>query len=234
VFDLMCLTMAVPGTVLLEVLTGHPTVPETTATAAPGMATSTAEEAGRILLGLATYCISQGGMVLDIFCLDIAANSTGPTNTIDKFFGGLDFAVDFTGWALGAAVSYAWVNWVAQDWFYWVANGLPQLGNFYYLFADGSATDQTDRDSVNGLLLLVVASVYAHFWPDTYLNAPKAKGLTLTANIFTFSSSISEIAMSVGGFEEAVFLYTAAAKASLFTVGNVLTFTANVLGAVDG
>lgn len=42
VFDLTCLLAAVPGTILLEVLTGKPTVPGTV-TAGPGAATPAPE-----------------------------------------------------------------------------------------------------------------------------------------------------------------------------------------------
>ena len=45
----------------------------------------------------------------------------------------------------------------------------------------------------------------AHDWPDGYLNAPKAKGLPLTANIFNFTSSITEFVLVVTGKNEDVF-----------------------------
>jgi hypothetical protein len=38
---------------------------------------------------------------------------------------------------------------------------------------------------VSGVALLITSSVYAHCWPSTYKDAPRAPGLVLSANVFT-------------------------------------------------
>ena len=88
------------------------------------------------------------------------------------------------------------------------------------------------RDALFGTGYLIMAAVWARDWPDGYLNAPKAKGLPLTANVFTFTSSITEFVLVVTGKNEDVFDDVAIAKVLLYSVGNLLNFVSNVLDLV--
>jgi hypothetical protein len=58
VLDLACLLAAVPGTILLDVITGSPTVPDTVSVAREG-ALPRGELAGRILLGITAFCLGE-------------------------------------------------------------------------------------------------------------------------------------------------------------------------------
>jgi outer membrane protein assembly factor BamB len=240
VLDLTCLLAAVPGTILLDVITGSPTVPGTvtsrtgavTAGSAPEAVTPAGALAGRILLGLVNYVISNIGQVLDIICLGFTAMWAETTPSDDpqvNFINGLDFAVDFIGWALGMAVSYGWAAWEAQDWSFWGIQSIPQALNFVYLFrADGNNYKQVGRDTVTGVIMLVTAAVYAHFWPASYCDAPKARGIVLTSNVFNSLSSICEaplLLLDVGWLA-----VVGPVKFIFYVAGNVLGFTANVLG----
>ena len=74
--------------------------------------------------------------------------------------------------------------------------------------------------------------MYAHDWPTSYKDAPKAAGLVLSANVFGNTSLISEVLLLLlnpwnWGMVVAV------VKVLLFTVSNTLGFVANVLGPVD-
>ena len=240
VLDLTCLLAAVPGTILLDVITGSPTVPDTvssrtgavTAGSAPEAMTPTGALAGRILLGLVNYVISNIGQVLDIICLgftDMWADTPPSDDPQMNFINGLDFAVDFIGWALGMAVSYGWAAWEAQDWSFWGIQSIPQALNFVYLFrADGNNYKQAGRDTVTGVIMLVTAAVYAHFWPASYCDAPKAKGIVLTSNIFNSLSSICEAPLLL--LELGWLAVVGPVKFIFYVVGNILGFTANVLG----
>ena len=42
---------------------------------------------------------------------------------------------------------------------------------------------QAACDVLGGVVFLIVSSVYAHDWPATYKDAPKAPGLVLSANV---------------------------------------------------
>jgi hypothetical protein len=69
VLDLACLLAPVPGTILLDVITGSPTVPDTVSAAREG-ALPRCELAGRILLGITTFCLGEVGVVLDLLLMD--------------------------------------------------------------------------------------------------------------------------------------------------------------------
>jgi hypothetical protein len=105
--------------------------------------------------------------------------------------------------------------------------------NFGYMFrSDGTGHRQAFRDTITGVATLLLSAVYAYFWPDSYCNAPKAKGIVLTGNIFGACGSISEVLMMF--FNPWDWIEIEAAVKMIFTVvGNALGFAANVLDLVD-
>ena len=114
-------------------------------------------------------------------------------DTADRL-GWLDIALDFIGWAMTMVASYGWAAWETQDWIYWSVQTIPQMFNFGYMFrSDGTGHRQAFRDTITGVATLLLSAVYAYFWPDSYCNAPKAKGIVLTGNIFSSMSSICEV-----------------------------------------
>ena len=235
VLDLTCLLAAVPATILLDVITGSPTVPDTvsaTPTAVQqGELTGSAAEAGRILLGITAFAISEVGIADDTLLLGVESRS-GRTPFPWGLLNRIDFAVDFTGYALQMVTAYGWSTWQAQDWAFWIYQSIPQAFNFAYQFRDdGTSELQATRDVLAGVVFLVVSSVYAHYWPSSYKDAPKAPGLVLSANIFGNASGICELILLLFGYDQ--MLVQAVVKIMLGTAGNILGFTANVLGQVD-
>ncbi len=229
--DLLCLLAAVPATILLAVLTGSPTVPDDE-TAGSDL-TSAGGTAGRIILGIAGYCIGQVSVFLDALSLQNSILHEKADNT-DNLVSAVDFGADFISYSLGMVVAFGWSAWEAQDWVFWGLQFAPQAFNFGYLVGvpGGTYEWQVLRDALFGTGYLIMAAVWAHDWPDGYLNAPKAKGLPLTANIFNFTSSITEFVLVVTGKNEDVFDDVAIAKVLLYSVGNLLNFVSNVLGLV--
>ena len=246
ILDLICLLAAVPATILLDVITGSPTVPDTITTGQDGPGArdrlASAGTAGRILLGISSFLIGIVGQALDILLLSIysAWSDEGPPNPTLDFLNGLDFAVDFAGWAMGVAVSYGWATWEVQDWCYWAVQFIPQGFNFAYLFRDdGTNYKQAGRDTLFGAATLVMSAVYAALWPNSYRDAPGAPGLVLSSNIFSSMSSICEVPLirmpgptpyNVG---DTVLVYDLPIKAALYLIGAVLGFIAYVLGVED-
>ena len=246
VLDLTCLLAAVPATILLDVITGSPTVPDTVSAGAdsvsgPDGLASTGSTAGQILLGITSFLIGIVGQALDILLLSFyEAWSDAPSQAPKTmaFFNGLDFAADFTGWAIGVAVAYGWATWEAQDWCYWAVQSIPQPFNFAYLFrADGTNYKQAGRDTIFGVITLVISAVYAAVWPASYRDAPKAPGLVLSSNIFSSMSSICEVPLALmpepTPYNDTVLIYDLPIKAALYLIGAILGFTADVLGLVN-
>ena len=232
--DLTCLLAAVPATILLDVLTGSPTVAGT-----EDDAVTSGADAGQILLGLANFALGIAGSSLDLGLLcvmnqwsSLAPANPGP-NPLLNFLNYVDFALDFLGWALGVVVSYGWVAWEDKDWIFWGIQSAPQIANFVYLFrSDGNNDKQVARDTITGVGMLLLSAVYAHFWPASYCDAPKAKGLVLSSNIFGSISSLSEAPLLVGNpwlWLELVI----PVKITGYVVSDVLGLTAYVLGLVD-
>ena len=63
------------------------------------------------------------------------------------FLNRLDFAVDFTGYALQMVTAFGWSAWEAQDWAFWTWQSLPRAFNFAYQFRDdGTDEKQAERD----------------------------------------------------------------------------------------
>lgn len=233
--DLTCLLAAVPGTILLDVLTGSPTVPEEETTGAD--LTSAGTTAGRILLGITAYCIGEVSVVFDVLSLDCSKlRPASKGTTRDKFISWIDFGADVISYSLGMVVSYGWSAWEAHDWVFWGLQSVPLFFNFGYNAGvpNGTYEWQVLRDSLFGTGYLIMAAVWAHDWPNGYCDAPKAKGLPLTANIFNTTSSVAEFVLVVTDDPSGdVFFVIAVAKGLLYSVGNVLTFVTNVLELVD-
>jgi len=98
--------------------------------------------------------------------------------------------------------------------------------------ADGTGHRQAIRDTISGVITLITSAVYAHYWPGSYRDAPKAKGIVLTGNIFGACGSISELLMLF--LNPWDWIEVEAAVKMVFTVvGNALGFAANVLDLVD-
>jgi hypothetical protein len=227
VLDLTCLLAAIPGTILLDVITGSPTVPATVSAAPAG----SAAEAGKILLGITAFAIDEVGIVIDTLLLGVESRS-GRTPWPWGFLNRLDFAVDFTGYALQMVTAFGCSAWEAQDWAFWIYQSVPQAFNFAYQFRDDGTNElQAARDVLGGVVFLVVSTVYAHDWPTSYKDAPKAAGLVLSANVFGNASGICELILLLFGYDQMP--VQAVAKIVLGAVGNILGFTANVLGVVD-
>lgn len=115
----------------------------------------------------------------------------------------------------------------------WGIQSAPQIANFVYLFrSDGNNDKQVARDTVTGVGMLLLSAVYARFWPASYCDAPRAKGLVLTSNIFGSISSVSEAPLLVGNpwlWLELVI----PVKITGYVVSDILGLTAYVLGLVD-
>lgn len=232
ILDLTCLLAAVPATILLDVITGSPTVPDTI-TAGRDTVTAGADT-GQILLGLANWALSNAGQLLDILCFSLSdlwtLTPAVPNDPFPNFVCRLDFAVDFIGWAAGMATGYAWAAWAAQDWCYWAIQIIPQAFNFGYLFRDTTNYQQVGRDIVTGVIMLIISAVYAHLWPASYCDAPKAKGIILSANIFNSMSSICEAGLLP---DPDLVVVVGPVKFILYLVGSTLDFAAYVLGLQD-
>ena len=246
ILDLICLLAAVPGTILLDVITGSPTVPDTVTAGPEGLSgpdrlASAGGTAGQILLGITSFLIGIVGQALDILLLSFyEAWSDAPSQAPKTmaFFNGIDFAADFTGWAMGVAVAYGWATWEAQDWCYWAVQSIPQAVNFAYLFRnDGTNYKQAERDTLFGVSTLLLSAVFAVMWPNSYRDAPKAPGLVLSSNIFSSMSSICEVPLVLipepTPYNDTVLAYDLPIKGALYLIGAILGFTANVLDLVD-
>ena len=128
--------------------------------------------------------------------------------------------------------AYGWSEWEGQDWAFWIYQSIPQAFNFAYQFRDDGTNElQATRDVLFGVVFLVWSSVYAHYWPSSYRDAPKAPGLVLSANVFGNTCGICELILLLFGYDQMP--VQAVVKIMLGTVGNILGFTANVLSLVD-
>src|ERR1700759_5298325 len=235
--DLACLLAAVPVTILLEVITGSPTVPSTSLGAGTGRgrlshgpqpARLGSERAGLIATGVASFILAEVGAAMDTFLLGLEVRGSRMPS-FETLINYLDFAVDFTGYAMQMVSAYAWTAWEPHDWVFWGLQGTPQALNFAYLFrADSTSELQADRDVTFGVLFMVMAAAYAKTWPQNYKDAPKAPGLVISANVFGNVQAMSEIIQldDVANMPEEVVI-----KMVLATVGNILSLTGNMLNA---
>ena len=250
--DLVCLIAAVPATLLLDVITGSPQVPSVNAATRAGaqVGGTPGAEAGFILMGLAGFAVGQFACAWDIVCMDFRESvpgwATKPPEQfqLPAFFGWLDLAVDFISWGCFAGAGLGITeskggSWQAQDYVFQGIGLAPQLINLGLTIGgqfdpelDTSGEFQAIRDMTFGAGNAVMAGVYAHFWPSDYLNAPKAKGLSLSANIFAATQGVSEVLfVLLSPWDWAPVQF--AVKYLLYTVGNVLSLTGEILSAAD-
>jgi outer membrane protein assembly factor BamB len=234
--DLICLLAAVPMTILLEVITGAPTVPTATVSLPPGSALAlgreqlgmSAEEAGLIVTGVVSFILGEIGAVMDTYLLGIEVRGSRMPSFL-TLVNYLDFGVDFVGYGFQMVSAYGWASWEAHDWVFWGVQGAPQALNFAYLFRDDADSEQqAGRDIFFGALFLVFSGMYADIWPSSYRNAPTATGLVISANVFGNVQAITEI-IQIDDVENMP--VEAVIKMVLYTVGNVLSLTGNMLNA---
>lgn len=243
ILDVICLIGAVPGTILLDVITGSPTVPADTGAAGgiePGA------KAGVILFGVAGLVIGSVGCLLDILTTDWSAENpswyTAPAEiptVVAGILTKLDITCDVVSWALGFAGSVLLAETSGSplqvlDYLFQVVQIVPTvvtaamtLGTAKY-----SGQDQCGNDVFMGVMQFVIACVWAGLEPSGYRDAPKAPGLVLVANVVGVSSSLCEGMLLVGNPAD-LLIEEGIAKFCLHTVGAILSFTGSILGAVD-
>jgi outer membrane protein assembly factor BamB len=239
--DLSCLIAAVPGTILLDVLTGSPTVPDTVGgvLGAAGSLPPDALKAIQILLGVGAFVIGLLGMGLDIYTLgNVSIAPQNPTKLMN-FSSLLDCLADLEIALYSMAASFAWSEWGVHDWMFWLVAAVPPFVNLVFIYAPcplptymGPFYWQVLCDVLFATVGLVMAAVYAHKWPENYLDTPKAKGLVLAGNIFSAVASMTEVVdffLDPWEWLEA----QSVAKIILYVVGDVLGFTSTVLSIVD-
>jgi len=225
--DLACLLGAIPGTILLGVLTGSPTIPVDDTTGA--VATDPQGVlAGRILLGIVGCAFDSLATVADVIAYSVAINS--PDND-DDWLDPLDLVADFIDWAVTMVVQFGWSEFAAQDWIYWGIQAAPLLWNLIGIIQEETWQEQAGRDTLFGVIMIVVSAVFAPIWPSGYLNAGKAKGLALTANIFQGLYSVSEILLILGGKENELTEYITMMVVT--EIYSLLGFATNVVQLVE-
>ncbi len=190
VLDLVCMLVAVPSTILLDVVTGNPTVPATDN-----------GEARAILLGIAGFLSGTLAMAVDEASLYYSVSQAGSAIPgLPQFWSVTDIGVDTANWALGAAVGQAGGPFGDKDWTFWALQALPIIGNITalsyvppFMPADG-AKWQLTRDVTWGVCFLVLSAVYAGIWNKGYrdLSDGKADGLVISANTLAALSDLVE------------------------------------------
>jgi hypothetical protein len=100
-------------------------------------------------------------------------------------------------------------------------------------WSEGGA-DQLIRDTLWGIVLVVVAGVYASKWHTPYRDAEGAAGLVISANTLTAMSGLDEFLLLFCPFESVQGQVVMVGKLLFAEVGNILGFTANAANAVRG
>jgi hypothetical protein len=232
--DLMCLFAAVPGTILLDVLTGSPVVPATSDGTVAAVDPALAKQ---VLLGIAGFEVAVVASIVDLTSLYFTL-ATDAAPGLNAYWSKCDLASDFISWALNMVVSQGWATFGAKDWPFWGIQMLPILGNFSSMFftpdwSKGGA-DQLLRDTTWGIVFLVVAGVYASKWHTPYRDATGAPGLVVSANTLTAMSGLDEFLLFLCPLESVQGQVVMVGKLLFAEVGNILGFTANVVNAVRG
>lgn len=229
--DVFALVVAVPATILLEVIAGTPTPTALIAAQAQPLHTLSVaiDEVGKIFLGIVNFLTSIGGALIDAYMFAWSADSpTGDPEVI--LFSGIDVAKDVIDWAIGMVTSLAWNTWQGQDWGFWAMQATPLIYNFVFLFKPIPTTPtQVVIDTIFGTACIIVSSCYAHFYPSNYDDAPKAKGIELAANLFdafSYPVELAAFAGSEGGVAGAI------GKLIFDVVAAVLTFVGYVENVV--
>jgi outer membrane protein assembly factor BamB len=227
--DLILLCVAVPTTILLDVITGYPTVEAAGDTQAQADAAGTAligsvdpAKVGQTFLAIGAVIVNAIAALIDGATFGNAATAEGDPDlpALNKF----DLITDTIAWSLNAVWSRAWSEWDEKDWVFWSLQAWPQCVNLVYIYKDSTIDNQVARDVFYGVGLLAMASIYAAHWPDSYRDATdKAKGLVISTNVFTSLAWIVEICHVGGNTGD---LVATAGKILFGEVSAILGFTA--------
>ena len=226
--DLLLLIASIPVTILMKVITGAATPSAFAEAKAAGLLTveATAVDVGKLFLGLFDVLLAGFTAFWDTWTYAIEMPQNGPLE--EGLFNGVSLVCDTLTWVMGMVVSFAWNSWEAHDWVFWAITSAPLIVNFVFLFKESTLNGQVGRDIVIGVGLLILYSVYAGIYPDTYRDAPKAPGLVISANVFAALAWIIEAAHYGGEYYgDAAVL---AGKLVFGEVSAILNFTAFVLG----
>ncbi|GAA2008974.1 outer membrane protein assembly factor BamB [Nakamurella flavida] len=198
ILDLVALVVAVPATILVNVLTGSPLLTDPTQ-AGPDLLGGAANVGAVVvadLLGLISTTI-------DLFAWTEAVDTGGTVTVLTM----VSVALDSFLWAFTLVVSPVWQSgWSAQDWVFWLFRLVPNLVNFVYLFPgsnfDGVFTANSvpaaiARDTLWGVLLLIASAVWADQWPNGYLSA-NIPGLLLVENLCSALGLAIEVGHAAG------------------------------------
>lgn len=248
ILDLICLIGAVPGTILLTVLTGSPTVPADSEAVGPTGAIKPGDKAGILLFGIVGFAVGELGCLLDILTTDWSAEQpswyTAPAEmpvTVSKLLTQIDIACDSSAWAFGFAGSVLLAQssgnpMKTQDYLFQVFQVVPVAATACMALqkAGYAGKDQCANDVFMGVLELIVASIFAGIWPSDYRDAGKVPGLVLVANLLGAASSICEGVLLVGDPSDPdLQLAEAVAKGALHTYGAVASFAGSVLAVTE-
>jgi hypothetical protein len=219
--DLAALLIAVPVTVLLEVLTGQSTPPPTESTDLVGG--STAWTVGQVFAGLSGLVPGAVTVYIDPLSYLLSNLVQGGGGEDTPLFSGIDFIVDTFNWALSMVISQGWsTGWTGKDWGFWACQSVSLAISLFFDIKSLSPV-QMGFDVAYGVAFLVLASCYAHFWPESYMDAWKAPGLVLTSNIFAGLFYVIELGFLAG--DDGV-VAVGLSKGVIDGVMTVLNFTA--------
>ena len=230
--DVFALVVAVPTTILMEVIAGTPTP---TALVAARLESSVihpldvaVDEVGKIFLGITNFIASIGGALIDSYVFLWSATATAGDAEV-ALFGRIDVAKDVINWAIGMATSLAWSSWTGKDWGFWAVQAVPMIYNFVFSFFKIPTGAQVAVDTAYGVIGIILSAVYAAEYPSSYKDAPHATGITLAANLFgNFSYPVELPALA--GADGAVI--AAIGKLIFDIVNAILALTGNVENAV--
>jgi outer membrane protein assembly factor BamB len=233
--DLFALVVAVPTTILMEVLTGSKTQPPSDLALLAGnqpagaMVTTTAEWV-KIFLGTLAFILDAVGGLLDAYVYAWNFGNGSPELT---FANRLDYAKSFIVWAVGVVLAAAWLSPIGpQDACYWAYQAVPLIYNMVGLFFPWPAETQVFIDGYFGAIGNVINAVFAGIWPSSYFDAPKAPGLAFVANLFGALGYIVEVVYLSEGVigKPAASQLSAMGKGLFEVVNSVLTFVGYVEG----
>ena len=205
-----------------------------------------AQKGWLIATSIASFVVNEFNSLYDVAALDFSLTSPF-TWYVDRPDGGpgfivgtLDLISDWAGYLLGLSTNIlssvvADTPWTGAQYFYAGLGMLPIAYNTASTFAStpNPGASQALRESVLGAVDLIFASIFAKTDPAGFLGTGSDKGLTLAANVFTISSSMSEVLFVLldpwSWAPEQVIV-----KVALFTVGNVLNFADNMVTVAKG
>ncbi|VTU41430.1 outer membrane biogenesis protein BamB (plasmid) [Variovorax sp. PBS-H4] len=229
--DLICLIIAIPSTILLEVKTGHSTIPD-----------NDNGEGKAILLAMAGFLSGTAATVIDTTSLYYTMSKYGSALPgIPQFWSVTDIAVDTINWALGAAVGQSNSAFETKDWVFWAVQSIPIIGNtsaMSYVPAslppDGQQY-QLGRDVTWGTVFLVMSAVYAGVWNSGYrdLSNGKGPGMVISANTLAAMSNLVELGLYAFDVDSPPGQAFLAGKAVTSETSDVISWIGNVLGGLQ-